>query len=129
MNKIDFREGDKVFSFAYGNGTVITTTKLYADYSVAVDFESIEGIRSYTAEGKEINDDTYRSLFHGHNLRVAGEKLPTRTKTVWVNLYYSKGFGVETLKDYFKDEVTAVDTIRQLSKREYLKTISVEIPE
>ena len=92
MKEIDFRVGDKVFSYRLGNGIVYKTfPSKNTEYCVAVKIGDNDGIYHYTIDGKLDPKDIHRSLFHGHNLEFnVNEKLPVRTVSKWIYLYIGR---------------------------------------
>jgi hypothetical protein len=57
----NFQVGDKVWSSRYGEGVVNSVIDDHT-YCVVVDFED-DGFATFTADGKEIKEDKYPSLF------------------------------------------------------------------
>lgn len=130
MKILDFRVGDKVWDVRFGNGYV-TEVNHNLIYSVTVDFNNNGDIRTkrYTPDGKPYRDNPFKSLYHGHDLKVVGEQIPTRE--VWANLWWNsiikKVVGTRTF--YETEGIARENAIpKKQSNLIYLKTIQIEIP-
>ena len=90
---MEFRKGDKVWNAGEGNGIVINVINVSDPgyYPILVKFER-ERIGSFTPEGRSLSDEDQRSLYHGHDCRVVGERIPVRKGKGWINYYYNSGF-------------------------------------
>lgn len=86
---MDFRKDDKVWSFRYGNGTVLDINR--GSFPIVVEFESGKEADEYTSDGKLYHEDKVRDLYHGHNVVIhIDEHRPKRKISKWV-IRYSSG--------------------------------------
>ena len=85
-NELDFRVGDVVCDIRYGTGTIHTT--LENGFNVAF---GKDAWCSYCDDGREIDGEMHRALYHGTWEQVFGnlpDLKPKRKVKRWVNLYY-----------------------------------------
>lgn len=130
MKDLDFRVGDKVWDIRHSNGYVIETDEKIP-YSILVEFGNNRniGTKSYTSDGKTHRSDLFRSLYHGHDLKVVGEQTPKRE--VWVNLWWdSEAEKIIGVHYFYKTEGLAYeDSVpKKQGNLTYIKTIQIEIP-
>ena len=88
-NELDFRVGDVVCDIRYGTGVVVGVKTGDNCWPVGVSFGETES-RLYKFNGRYIDDDKYRSLYHGAWEQVFGnlpDLKPRRKVKRWVNLY------------------------------------------
>lgn len=128
MKDLSFRVGDKVWDVRYGNG-YITEIDSKRTYGVVVSFNNNNRIIRYTSDGKSYVDDLFRSLYHGHDLKIVGEQMPRRE--VWVNLWWdSLAEEIVGFHTFYRTEGLAYeDSVpKKQGNLTYLKTIKIEIP-
>jgi hypothetical protein len=126
MEILSFRVGDKVWDVRFGNGYV---KEVYHNtfYSVTVAFK--DNIEVYTSDGKHCIGNPFKSLYHGHDLKVIGEQIPIRE--VWVNLWWNSITKevVRTRTFYETEDIARKNTIPEnQGNLTYLKTIQIKIP-
>lgn len=125
MKDLDFRVGDKVWDVAYGNGYVEKVNHNLI-YSVTVAFKS--NTMDYTSDGK-YHRGNFKSLYHGHDLKVVGEQIPVRE--VWINLWWNSVTKevVGTHIFYETEGIAREDAIpKNQGNYTHLKTIQIKIP-
>ena len=83
---MEFKVGGKVWESGRGNGIVTSIDDGGNRYPIEVDFDGNHD-ECYTLDGKRYDNHPYRSLFHGHNLKVVGEVVPVEC---WL-IKYSNG--------------------------------------
>lgn len=145
-NFLDFRIGDPVYDLTFGNGFVVNIIDskvqvVFTDDWNEIDNENFDNpefftcLYSYSGKLTEISskdflcdtnylellNETYRSLYHGHNLTIRiDEKKPIRYK--WANVYIDQNKEPFFVIYDTKDE--AITNIKE--GRNYVATIELK---
>jgi len=101
---LDFIEGDKVYSFQFGNGVITAINPKNYKKCLRAEFKD-KFYCHYTVNGKYHNSDVIRSLYHGHDLNIqVNEKKPIRKVDKWVFLYTDDTGQEVNVSRYFDTE-------------------------
>ena len=124
-NELDFRVGDVVCDIRFGTGVVVGVKTGDDCWPVGVSFGEIES-RLYKFDGRYIDDDKYRSLYHGTWEHVFGnlpDLKPRRKVKRWANLYDSGEFKM------FNDKVTAKSFAETTPFKVVAVAVEIEVDE